>query len=75
MLRPLLLVLAVLPSVASADLQVGTPKDACDKSETVTFIGKGGQKVPVKANSSRESDLDKPVRELTWLCGKRSSTI
>lgn len=70
MLRTILLVLAVLPSIASADTQVGTTKDACDKSETVTFLGKGGKKVPVGANSSGESDLDKPVRELTWFCGK-----
>jgi hypothetical protein len=64
------LTIAALTSIASADTNVGTTKDGCDKSDLVSFTGKGGKPVSVKASSSGESDLDKPVRELTWFCGK-----
>jgi hypothetical protein len=63
-------VVCVLAGGAAANTKVGDTKDACDRSEVVTFKAKGGEKVPVKAGQTKEADMDGPVRELTWFCGK-----
>ncbi|NVB78821.1 MAG: hypothetical protein HOV81_10535 [Kofleriaceae bacterium] len=62
-------VVCVMAGGAAANTKVGDTKDACDRSDVVTFKGKGGAKVSVKAGQTKEADMNGPVRELTWFCG------
>jgi hypothetical protein len=46
----------------------GDTKDACDKSDLVTFQGRDGE-VEVRAGKTVTADLPAPVHEMQWSCG------
>jgi hypothetical protein len=64
-----LLFLGGISLAASAQTKVGDTKDACDRSDVVTFRAKGGEKVKVKAPGDETRDLSAPTREIEWFCG------
>ena len=60
---------ATIAAVASgSETQVGTTKDACDKSHDVTFETSSG-KASVPANATKSFDLPAMTNEITWYCG------
>ena len=49
---------------------VGTTKDACDRSEVVKIADRSGETVRIKAGQKNQVvDLPAATREVTWYCG------
>ncbi len=63
----LLLAAIALPAAAS-ETNVGNTKDACDKSNKVTFETSSGP-ASVSANSTQSFDLPALTNEVIWYCG------
>lgn len=67
----LLAVLFCAAMASASETNVGNTRDACDKSNPVTFETSTGQ-ASVSASSTKSFDLPAMTTEITWYCGGSS---